>query len=76
MTETYGQTIRRLRAAARVSQKDLAERAVMTQPNLCESEKDNRPMTEAEYHKARAALAELIAERDKDFAEAKAGVTG
>jgi len=68
--EDYGEQVRRLRLAAGLAQRALAERSGITQTNLCESEKGARQMTEGEFFRARAAINELVSERDAAYQEA------
>ncbi len=76
MSETYGQIIRRQRIEAGLKQKEVARRAGISQPDLCDSEKDNRPLSQAEFLRLQAAIVELIEERERAGAKVKAEVAG
>ena len=73
---TYGQRIRALRTAAQVPQVLLAERIGLRKPELCEREKNVKPMSKAEYLRAAAALLEIRSERDAAFEQAWKNITG
>jgi len=68
--KSYGQQVRDLRVAAGITQRALAEKAGITQTNLCESEKGNRTMTEGEFFRCRATISDLVAERAAAYEEA------
>jgi transcriptional regulator with XRE-family HTH domain len=67
----YGRAIRELRVAAGVSQSRLADHmGVLRNDELSRCEGGQRAMTEAEFLRGKAALLEIIAQREAAFEEA------
>lgn len=67
---TYGETIRKLRIAADLSQTALADRIGLRNDELNRCESGARDMTEEQYIQARAAIIAMRNERDAAYEEA------